>query len=207
MESKRHPISSMSDYDTHVPWRSTTCHTPSTLRIRTYSPPPHNPPQKRSMYSNASVLFRFSPTRETTKNPKLFGNLASKSLVLVPKSLALTKPARAPLGRRKSVLTSVEKTLFRKKLARVIRDDCANQASESELPRDLSDGANQDWLSNPLPSTDHMRQSGLRRPKVQNRSEFPELVVQNSRNPQRLQLLVLQHKIDSSCSSHLRWEV
>src|SRR5579871_1990773 len=145
-------------------WRSTTCHTPSTLRIRTYSPPPHNPPQKRSMYSNASVLFRFSPTRETTKNPKLFGNLDSKSLVLVAKSLALTKAARTPLGRRKSVLMSVEKTLFRKKLARVIRDDCANQGRESELPRNLSDGANQDCPPNhPLPSTEHTRQSGLRR--------------------------------------------
>jgi len=35
---------------------------------------------------------------------------------------------------------SVENTLFRKKLARVIRDDCANQASESELSRDVNGG-------------------------------------------------------------------
>jgi hypothetical protein len=162
-------------HDTHVPWWSTTCHTPSTLRIRTYSPPPHSPPQKRSTYSSASVLFRFSPTRETTNKPKLFGNLASKSLVLVPNSLALTKAARAPLGRCKSVLTSVVRTLFRKKLARVIRDDCANQASESELPRDLNDGANQDCVSNPLPSAEHMRQSGLRRMTISTVRPVPHL--------------------------------
>src|SRR5271154_748918 len=144
---------------THVPWWSTTRHTPFSLRIRTYSPPPHNPPQKWSMYSSASVLFRLSPTRETTKYPKLFGNLASRSLVLVPKSLGLTKTARAPLGSRKSALMSVENTLFRKKLVRVIRDDCANQAPEMELSRDLNDFENQDSLSAP---PGHTRQSGLR---------------------------------------------
>src|SRR6185437_711871 len=114
------------------------------------------------MYNSASVPFRFSPTCETTKYPKLFGNLASKSLVLVPKSLRLTKTARAPLGRRKSVLMSVEKTLFRKKLVRVIRDDCANQASESKLTRDCNDRPNQNCLSNSLPPPSHKRQSGLR---------------------------------------------
>lgn len=144
--------------------RSITCHTPPVLRIRTYSPPPHNPPQKWSMYSSASVFLRFSPTCETTKYPKLFGNLASKSFVLVHKmSLGLTKTARAPLGRRKFALMFVENMLLRKKLVRVIRDDRANQASETELHRDFNDCPNQDSLSGPFPSTEQMRQAGLRR--------------------------------------------
>ena len=164
-------------HDTHVPWRSATCQTPFTLCIRTYSPPPHSPPQKCSTYSSASVLFKFSPTRETTKYPKLLGNLASKSPVFAPKSLGLTKMARAPLGRRKSVLTSVENTLFRKKLVRVIRDDCANQGSESELRRDLSEGANQDCASNPLPSRVHMRQSELRRMTISTVRPAPHLSI------------------------------
>src|SRR6266704_516885 len=62
-------------YDIHVTCRSTTCHAPSTLRMSTYPPPPHNAPQKCSMYKSASFLLRFNPARETTKYPKLFGNL------------------------------------------------------------------------------------------------------------------------------------
>src|SRR5215469_9686177 len=72
------------------------------------------------------------------------------------------KTARAPLVRCKSVLMLVEKTLFRKKLARVIRDDCANQASESKLTRDFNDRPNQNCSSNSLPVPSHKRQSGLR---------------------------------------------
>jgi hypothetical protein len=66
-------------------------------------PPPHNPLQKWSTYNSASLLLRFNPTGETTKYPKLFGNLASKSLCLFRNSLGLTKTARAPLGRCTSV--------------------------------------------------------------------------------------------------------
>jgi hypothetical protein len=90
------------------------------------------------------------------------GNLASNSFVLVPKSLGSKKTARAPVGSVKSVLMSIENTLFRKKLARVIRDDCTNQASKSKLTRDFNDRPNQNCLSNSLPPPPHKRQSGLR---------------------------------------------
>src|SRR5690349_8952612 len=121
-----------------------TCHTPFTLRKRTYSPPPHDPRQKRSTYNSASVLFKFSPACETTKYPMLFGNLVSKSINLVGRSLGLTKTASTLLGKRKSAPKFLDNMLFRKKLARVIRDDCANQRPRTELARDFNDCANQD---------------------------------------------------------------
>lgn len=105
-------------------------------------------------------MFRFSPMCETTKKPKLVRESVSKSLVLVPKFRS-TKTTPVPLGRCKLALMSVENKLFTKKLARVNRDDCANQGSESELTRDINDGASQSY-PNALSFPEHKRQSGLR---------------------------------------------
>ena len=66
-------------------------------------------------------------------------------------------------GRCTSALIFLGTALFTKKLTWVIRDDCANQASEMERRLDINDCANQD---SPISVSGHVRQPGLRSMKI-----------------------------------------